>query len=90
MTISRVTDPKILAAGGGYVLTAENDQDNAVINVLVEMMQTLYVDDVIDEDLVNSHGCVRDVENARNYVTIPNDEFAMVISVTFDSDEVTP
>lgn len=82
MKIQKVTNEQdILDAGGGYVLTAEfatRERDNAIINVLVEMMHTLARCGEVSDDLANSFGCHHHSNGeARNFVYLPDDEFAL-------------
>lgn len=82
MKIQKVTDEQdILDAGGGYVLTAEfatRERDNAIINVLVEMLHTLARCGEVSDDLANFAGCHHhSAGESRNFVYLPDDEFAL-------------
>lgn len=84
MKIERIcNEPDMIAAGGGYVLTASMGsarlEENRVINVLIEMMFSLAEKGEVSDALANAHGCIMQTDhmNARNYVYIPDDEFAL-------------
>lgn len=78
MHVQKVTDPELLEEGGGYVLTAQTEQDNAVVNVLVEMMFSLAKVGDVSDFLANVHGCVHlGPRKDRNFVALPNDVFAL-------------
>jgi hypothetical protein len=82
MKIQKVTNEQdILDAGGGYVLTAEfvtRERDNAIINVLVEMMHTLARCGEVSDELANSFGRhYHGNGESRYFVYLPDDEFAL-------------